>query len=222
MGKIFSLLAAIVFLFTASFSVQANELEAQWNKGLDALNRADYDAAFPIFSRLASQGFVPAVHYAGLFHQAGAGTPKNLKKAQEFFEKAGSEGYPESTFELAMMYFAGDISATEKETQEKIVYWLRRGAELGSADAQDNLGRLYGAANAVPDALPEDDILSYMWLTVAVENGASSEGKHTAASILAELEQVFTYKNVVEAKKLAKACIKQKFKGCATVSSMTK
>ena len=123
MGKIISLMATVVFLFTASFSVQAvsltmEETGAQFNKGIELINRADYDAAFPIFSRLASQGFVPAVHYAGLFHQAGAGTPKNLKKAQEFFEKAGSEGYPESTFELAMMYFAGDISATEKETQE--------------------------------------------------------------------------------------------------------
>ena len=223
MGKIFSLLAAIVFLFTASFSVQANELEAQFNKGIELINREDYDAAFDIFSELASQGLVPATHYVGLFHKEGVGTPKKLKKAQEFFEKAASEGYPPSAYALAIMYFEGDISVTEKETQEKTVYWLRRGAELGDPDSQGMLGKVYGLINpAVEDALPKDDILSYMWLTVAVENGVSSEGKWAAVDILAELEHVFTYKNVVEAKKLAKACIKQKFKGCATVSSMTK
>jgi len=216
MGKIFSLMATVVFLFTASFSVQASE--AMWDKGVEAMDRADYNTALRIFSGFAAQGFVPAYYVLGLLHKDGNGTPKNLKKAQELFEKAGSKRHAASAYYLALMYFGGEIStSTEKETQEKLIYWLRIGAEEGSSGAQFMLGNLYLTADIIPfSGLPKDPILSYMWTTVSVENGGDDSG------MLATQEEGMTYKNVIEAKKLAKACIKQMFEGCATVSSMTK
>ncbi len=49
--------------------------------------------------------------------------------------------------------------------------WYRLAAEQGDAEAQGNLGVMYGNGTGVP----KDNLLAYMWLNIAGANGDDVE-----------------------------------------------
>ena len=50
--------------------------------------------------------------------------------------------------------------------------WYRLAAEQGDAEAQGNLGVMYGNGTGVP----KDNLLAYMWWNIAGANGQDVEG----------------------------------------------
>jgi len=94
-------------------------------------------------------------------------------------------------------YKAGDYATALKE-------WTVL-AEQGDARAQFNLGMKYVLGNGVI----QDNVYAHMWINIAASNGnaAALENRDIIAKQI-------TSSQMAEAQKLARACVKKKYKGC--------
>ena len=103
---------------------------------------------------------------------------------------------------LGVMYGNGEgVTQDYKEA----VKWYRKAAEQGYAMAQNNLGLMYYNG----DGVLEDDVYAHMWLNIAASNGhdGAMENRDIAAKIM-------TTEQLAEAQKLARECVRKKYKGC--------
>ena len=104
--------------------------------------------------------------------------------------------------------FMGSIYETGKgvpQDYKQAAKWYRKAAEQGHAGAQVNLGVMYINGTGVLS----DKVLAHMWSNIAGANGVEFGAKNRAT-----FEKVMTAAQVAEAQKLARQCMKKKFKGC--------
>jgi TPR repeat protein len=130
-------------------------------------------------------------------------------------------------------YKSGDYSTALR--------YMRPLAEQGNADAQHNLGVMYGDG----DGVPQDDKTTLKWWTLAAEQGdadaqlnlggmygkgrgvlqdniyahmwvhiAASSGDTDASSYRDEIAKEMTPAQIEKAEKLARECVAKKYKGC--------
>jgi hypothetical protein len=85
------------------------------------------------------------------------------------------------------------------------VKWYRLAAEQGDADAQSNLGSMYGNGMGII----QNNVYALMWWSIAVTSGVKSARKYI--DIVAGR---MTPAQIVEAQKLARECVRKKYKGC--------
>ena len=83
--------------------------------------------------------------------------------------------------------------------------WYTLAAEQGNADAQYNLGVMYGLGNGVI----QDSVYAHMWANLAASNGSKKGGE--MRDFTAER---MTPAQVAEAQRLARECVRKKYKGC--------
>ncbi len=88
---------------------------------------------------------------------------------------------------------------------ETAVKWYRLSAEQGYARAQYNLGFMYGNGKGVP----QDYIRAHMWWNIA-----ASSGDKDAISGRDAVSKRMTPADITTAKKLARECVRKKYKGC--------
>ena len=79
--------------------------------------------------------------------------------------------------------------------------WYKRPAERGHADAQIALGGTYAAI--------EDYIAAYMWNEIAAKNKQKNSGQMRNL-----IESKMTPDQIAEAQKLARECVRKKYRGC--------
>ena len=89
------------------------------------------------------------------------------------------KGNAAAAFRLAIMYVQGDGVA---EDRAKSIEWLRNAAELGSAVAQSELGRMYRDGD---DVTAKDSVQALKWFRLAAEQGYAD-----AQSALASMYRV--------------------------------
>jgi uncharacterized protein len=85
------------------------------------------------------------------------------------------------------------------------VKWYRLAAEMGDADAQGNLGVMYGIGKGVI----QDWVYAHMWGNLAASNGNENGAK--LGEIAAEQ---MTPSQLETAQKLARECVRKEYKGC--------
>ena len=85
------------------------------------------------------------------------------------------------------------------------VKWYRLAAEQGNADAQYNLGNAYERGQGVI----QDFVYAYMWWNIAASSGDKSATKNR--DIVAKR---MTPADLSTAQKLARECVRKKYKGC--------
>ena len=83
--------------------------------------------------------------------------------------------------------------------------WYTLAAEQGGDLAQYNLGFMYGNGNGVP----QDYIRAHMWW-----NLAASSGNKDAVSGRDAVSKRMTPADISAAQKLARECVRKKYKGC--------
>ena len=83
--------------------------------------------------------------------------------------------------------------------------WYRKSAEQGNAEAQNNLGFMYGKGNGVL----QDDVYAHMWFNIAASNG--NDGAMKNRDIAAKK---MTAADISKAQALARECVKKNYKGC--------
>ena len=100
------------------------------------------------------------------------------------------------------MYRKGDgVPEDDKEA----VKWYRLAAEQGYADAQTNLGVMYGTGQGVI----KDNVYAHMWGNLAASNGDKNGGK--LRDIVAKQ---MTPSQIETARQLARECVSKNYKGC--------
>ena len=102
-----------------------------------AIENADYDAAFKILSPLCEEGDAMSCVALGSMHFSGLGAHKSNEKAELFFEKSCELGNGTGCFDLALLNVK-EVFGTKDEN--KIFRLYEKGCELGSEAACNNLG----------------------------------------------------------------------------------
>ena len=103
---------------------------------------------------------------------------------------------------LGMMYKKGDGVAQDFDTAVK---WFKLAAKQGHTSAQSNLGLMYFFGHGVP----ADYVRAHMWGNIAATNGYKKGAKLRNA-----FEKKMTPAQIAEAQKLARECVRKKYKGC--------
>jgi TPR repeat protein len=135
---------------------------ADFQDGLNALDKEDYKTAFNEFLPLANQGDVDAQNKIGVLYNYGLGVIEDDEKAVQWYTKAANQGYGRAQNNLGMMYEDGEGVLKDGK---QAVKWYTKAAEQGYASAQTNLA----------DYLINQDAINWseadMWYTKAAEQG---------------------------------------------------
>ena len=94
-------------------------------------------------------------------------------------------------------YKSGDYATALREFQPL--------AEQGDAKSQYNLGVMYDNGQGVP----QDDFYAYMWWNIAASSG-DKDAIHNRDIVAKEM----TPSQLETAQKLARECVRKKYKGC--------
>jgi uncharacterized protein len=112
------------------------------------------------------------------------------------------QGNASAQYNLGLMYRNGWGVPQDDKTAMK---WWKLAAEQGYASAQNNLGTMYGMGTGVI----QDNVYAHMWGNIAASNGNETGGK--VRDIAAKL---MTPADISTAQKLARECVRKKYKGC--------
>ena len=91
------------------------------------------------------------------------------------------------------------------QNDKTAVKWYRLAAEQGGADAQFNLGNVYRLGTGVI----QDKVYAHMWANLAGSNG-SKKGRELRDFVAERM----TPAQITEAQRLARECVRKKYKGC--------
>ena len=83
--------------------------------------------------------------------------------------------------------------------------WYTLAAEQGYADAQYNLGLMYGLGQGVK----KDYVYAHMWGNIAASNGSENGDKLRDA-----VAKLMTAPQIEKAQELARECVRKEYKGC--------
>ncbi|MDQ7010895.1 MAG: tetratricopeptide repeat protein [Mariprofundaceae bacterium] len=178
----------------------------------------------------ADQRYPPAQYALSSHYASGAGVPKDSRKARVLLTDAAGQGALLAQMMLGRMHEAGYTDLEIKKDMNKAIAWyqraaaqcgpcnwemwrihyfgkgvekdpvraapyLQKAAEGGLPKAQMQLAFRYHDGNG----LPKDDVRAYMWMLIA-RNG----GDPTARKALPLLARKMSFKDVVQAKKMAR------------------
>ena len=175
---------------------------ADWEKGLDAYEKGDYETAIKEWERLASQGDADAQYNLGHMYQSGLGVTQDFGMAIKWYILAAKQGDSEAQNNLGVMYESGQGVEQNYETSVK---WYKLAAEKGNAKAQNNLAFMYANGQGIKT----DYARGYMWWDISAALG------HEKAKIgIADIEKEMPSYQIKEAKKLAQECIARNYRNC--------
>ena len=185
---------------------EQGDASAQFNLGLMYRNGEgvpqDDKIAVKWYKLAAEQGLASAQTSLGWMYDKGKGLTQNNKTAAKWYKLAAEQGDAKSQFNLGVMYQKGRGVTQNDKTAVK---WYRLAAEQGVGDAQGNLGVMY----AFGDGVLKDYIYAHMWGDIAATNG-----NELGEKLRDTFEKKMTPAQIAEAQKLARECVRMKYKGC--------
>ncbi len=175
---------------------------------------ADDQQAFKLYLLAAEQGFGPAQFNVGNMYANGRGIARDLFEANLWFKQAAERGIAEAQFNLGLAYEAGsgvkkdEVQAARwyKQASDRgfaraqhnlgllfedgrgvpkndsiAAGYYRAAAEQGFAAAQTNYGIMISEGRG---GLTKDPVQAWVWLSLAVGNGASPEARNALTRVL--------------------------------------
>jgi len=103
----------------------------------------------------AEQGDVAAQWALGFRYEYGRGAPQDAAEAARWYRLAAEQGYISGPTSLEVIYPDGRSGAVPKDHVDA-ARWYRLAAEQGDADAQFNLGAMYGRIRPFAFFYPDD------------------------------------------------------------------
>lgn len=128
--------------------------------GIEAWQHADYASAVAIWRPLAEKGDADAAFNLGQAYRLGRGVTINLSAAQTWFQRAAANGHVDAQTTLGLLLF-------QNGDQTDGLKWLKQAAEKGEPRAL----LVYGTALYNGDAVTQDRILGYAYVSHAAESG---------------------------------------------------
>jgi TPR repeat protein len=120
--------------------VKESVQKVEVNKGFEAFDNGDYEAAFNELHDLAVLDSAEAQFMLGWMYSHGKGVDKDLQKAVYWYSKSAEQDHSHAQYNLAEMYIGGEGVQID---YEEAVKWLKRASELGASRAQSKLGTAY-------------------------------------------------------------------------------
>ena len=171
-------------------------------RGAIAYQNGDYVTALREFKTLAKQGNAQAQAILGIMYREGRAVPQDYKTAVKWFTLAAKQESVLAQLNLGVMYATGDGFPQDFKTAVK---WYRLAAEQGYAPAQSKLGASYSLGRGVI----QDNVYAHMWANIGASNGDKE-----AIKIRDIIAKRMTSADISTAQKLARECIRKKYKGC--------
>ena len=175
---------------------------ADFQKGLTAAQSGDFATALREWTPFAEQGDASAQFNLGLMYRRGEGVPQDNKTAVKWYRLAAEQGNADAQFNLGNAYNNGTGVLQDYKTAVK---WYRLSAEQGNAGAQNNLGTMYDNGTGVL----QDYVRAHMWFNIAASSGNTNAPKNR--DIVAKR---MNSNQIETAQKLARECVRKKYKGC--------
>lgn len=151
------------------------------DRGKEAIARGDRDAAVALLQPLATAGDRDAQFLLGSRFFCNLDLVP-IDEALRWLRQASDAGHAEATYELALFHSADDSGLEYgPPTTEEGVRLLIRAGELGSADAQYDLGALCATGDW---AGPKDAAEARRWYRRAAEQGHGDAQSNLAAMFL--------------------------------------
>ena len=175
---------------------------ADFQKGEDAYNRGDYATALREWKPLVERGDANAQYNLGVMYRKGQGVPQDYKTAMKWYTLAAEQGITPAQSYLGFMYDQGLGVPQDYKTAIK---WLTRAAEKGFEFSQFVLGHMY----AEGEGTLQDYTRAHMWLNIA-----ASQGNEIARNKRNRIEKKMSPTQLETAQRLARECVRKKYKGC--------
>ena len=137
---------------------------ADFQAGMDAINRGDYATALREWRPLAEQGDAFAQYNLGVLYRKGRGVPQDDVQARQWYAKAAAQGQAKAQFNLGTLYFNGE--GVQKDYQQAL-RWFRLAADQGEALAQTKIAIMYDEGQGVP----KNFVQAYKGYSLAATNG---------------------------------------------------
>ena len=164
--------------------VSAPSFSADYQKGLDAYNRGDYQAALREWRPLAEQGHADAQARLGLMYDLGLGVAQSNTYAVMWYSKSAKQGDLDGKYNVGLMHAEGrtdvsphivqsDAEALRWFRGDTEVKWYRLAAEQGNAKAQLILGGLYKKGGFPREGfdVAQSDVEAVRWYRKSAEQG---------------------------------------------------
>ncbi len=172
----------LVSLATLSLMFTSFSWGADFAKGQEAYNSADYETARTTWLTLAESGDANSQFGMGLLYANGFGVDLDDAQALNWYGLAAEQGHAEAMYSIAVMHANGwGVPQSDAEAFK----WYGLAAEKGFVTAQINLARM------LSDGYWEvqDKVQAYKWLSIASEMGelaATAKRDDLAAKMTAE------------------------------------
>lgn len=140
----------------------ASSISETTRQGDEAYKRKDYASALKFYTQATEAGDMTAQAALGRMYLFGLGVAQNKDKGlQLLFDSAKTDNV------LALKIYAAFMIAGQHKDYEKALFFLRRAADQGDAEAQDEVGSFYATGSGVP----EDDTEAVKWFRKSAEQG---------------------------------------------------
>ena len=111
---------------------------------------ADPAAGVELIAIAARRGIREAERDLGRAHESGWGTPLDLGKALEWFQRAADHGEPWAQWRIGMSYVDGERGPKDSV---RAIEWFRRSAAAGNPEGMTSLAVMYATGDGVPKDL---------------------------------------------------------------------
>ena len=182
----------LALVMTLVMLASAPAFAQDFNDGVAAFQKGDYETALKNWMPLAHGGDAEAQRNLGIMFQQGLGVPQDEVEAAHWYRQAAENGHARAQQNLGAMYEEG---AGVIQDYGEAAKWYRFAAAGGNVNAKLNLGVML--ESGVP-GMPLNIVRAHMWY-----NRAASQGSVEAAKFRDEAALDMSREQVAEAQQLA-------------------
>lgn len=141
----------------------ASPLLADYEDGVNAAFKGDFDLAYHEFTIAAESGLDLAQYNLGILYFTGQGVDEDHELAYQWTLAAAEQGHVAAQANLASLYFGGQ--GVEPDI-EMAVQWYSSAAKAGHGNAAFIMTKMYQEGESVS----QDLVLAHAWASVAIAN----------------------------------------------------
>ena len=193
MNKTYTPIIKLRALSTFLLLITSHSLLADYEDGVNAAFKGDFETALYEFTLAAEEGLDLAQYNLAILYFTGQGVEKDAAEAFRWTELAALQGHVAAQFNLGSLYYAGD--GVEADLN-KAVKMFEGAARAGHANAALILANMYADGELTSDEElglfsqlaaiissvfssghdNEDLVLAHLWASVAIANESIEAG----------------------------------------------
>ncbi|MCB1672354.1 MAG: sel1 repeat family protein [Pseudomonadales bacterium] len=178
-------LTVVALLFSAF-----GQVAADYEDGLAAAQRGDYETALQEFKDAAEDGLMMAQYNLAILYFSGRGTEQNFAEAFRWTAAAADQGHTQAQFNLGALYYEGQGTGKNRQTA---LEWYEKAGSADYAPAQYNAAEMYFRG----DGIERNLVRAHAWASRALENDHEE-----APALLENIEADMSAAQLSEARRL--------------------